>query len=123
MAFKRNAVALGTPPRTASALIGGSSFSLTALGSTQGTALLLSASVNEFTTVATATGLGAQLGMADPGDDQYVYNGGAQTLSVYGQSGEGINNGSANAAYTVAANKGVLFKKVSPTRWSANLTA
>jgi len=94
---------------------------LTATGSTQATALLLSADVNEVTTTASSTGV--QLPVSAIGDEITVGNYGANTLSVYGQTGEGIGSGAANAAFSVAANKAAIFRKVSSTRWIAILSA
>lgn len=122
MPIKAHAIGLGTPPLQASALIGGGNFALTATGSTLSTALLISASTNEFTTVATATG--ARLPAADPGDSVYVYNGGALALLVYPDvAANSISNGSAGVGFSVAANKGCVFRKVSSTRWGQNLSA
>lgn len=94
---------------------------LTAAGSTQGTALVLN-DVNEFTTTAASTGGILPVG-STVGDEVWVYNAGASTLSIYGQTGESINSASANAAFSVATTKGAVFKKVSSTRWMAILTA
>lgn len=121
MPLKKHAIAFGTSPKQAEALIGGAASSLVATGTTQGGALPLSSYANEFITV--ATGSGAILPVADPGDSIFVYNGGAVALLVYGQTGENIANGSANAGFSVAANKGCLLTKVSNTRWGQNLSA
>ena len=94
---------------------------LTATGSTQATALALYADNNGFTTVAASTG--AQLPAASPGDEVFVWNGGANALSVYGQTGENIGAGAANAAFSVAANKGCGFVKLTATLWAPNLSA
>lgn len=73
-----------------------------ATGTTQATAYVLAACVTRFGTVAASTG--ALLPPAAPGDDYIVANFGANTLTVYPPLGGSIDNGSANAGVTVAAN-------------------
>lgn len=114
-------MASGTPPLQAVNIVGDVSASLTATGSTQATALLLG-SANNLVGVCT-TSKGVQLPVSAPGDAIYVYNQGAQTCSVYGQTGESIGAGSANAAFSVATNKGAVFVKMSNTFWAPDLTA
>lgn len=122
MAIKKHVMALGTPPLTAEAICGGlSQIALVATGSGQSDAYKIPGSFASFGTVAASTG--AQLAPVDPGDEVFVYNAGANTLSVYGQTGEAIGAGAANAAFSVAANKGCTFKKVSTTLWGVNLSA
>lgn len=121
MAIASRLLGSGTPPLQAVNIVGDVASALTATGTSQATAYACSAIINEFTTTASSTG--ALLPVTAPGDDVFIYNGGAQTLSVYGQTGESIQNGSANAAFSVATNKGAWFKKVSTTRFAAILTA
>lgn len=111
----------GASAAHALAIVGNTSSALTALGSSQGTALLLSNENNEVTTTSASTGV--QLPINLIGDAIFVANYGAQTLSVYGQTGESIQSGSANAAFSVAQNKTAMFIKVSSTRWAAILSA
>lgn len=73
-----------------------------ALGSTQGTAYQISACTTRFGTVAASTG--AVLPIGAPSDDYAIANFGANTLNVYPPLGGSINNGTANAAITIAAN-------------------
>lgn len=121
MAIVQRIMASGIAPLAASNIQGDLSTGLTATGSTQGTALLLSNILNYVSTTAASTG--AQLPACNPGDSVYVHNAGANTLSVYGQTGEAIQSGSANAAFSVATNKGAWFFKVSSTLWGAILSA
>ncbi|NBW10902.1 MAG: hypothetical protein EBR82_23020 [Caulobacteraceae bacterium] len=111
----------GIPAQAAQNINGDWSGALTATGSSQATALLLGSVVNSVTTTAASTGV--QLPATSPGDWVYVHNSGANTLSVYGQTGDAIQSGAANAAFSVAANKGALFFRVSTTLWGAILTA
>lgn len=73
-----------------------------ALGSTQGTAYQLTACMTRFGTVAASTGCILPVGA--PSDDYAIANFGANTLNVYPPVGGAINNGSVNAAVTIAAN-------------------
>ena len=102
-------------------IVGTTQSGLTATGTTQADALALT-DVNEFTTVASGTGGLIPLG-CNRGDDIFVYNIGANTLTVYPPVGESINALSANAGFSVATAKTCIFRKVSPTRWVTNLTA
>jgi hypothetical protein len=50
-------------------------------------------------------------------------NHGANTLSVYPPTGGKIANGSANAAFSVAATKTAQFQAISSTDYAASLSA
>lgn len=121
MAIARNIVGSGIPPLAATNIVGDTDQAITATGSTQGTAYDLFAVNNYVSTTAASTGV--QLQPCNPGDEIFVYNAGASTLSVYGQTGETINNGAANAAHSVATVKGAIYKKLTNTAWMAVLTA
>ena len=121
MALQQKMIGTGINPFTAINIAGDTASALTAAGSTQGTALQLGAATNAFTTVAASTG--ALLPIAGIGDEVKVWNAGANTLSVYGQTGEAIGAGAANAAFSVAANKGASFTKVTGTLWIPILSA
>ena len=77
---------------------------LTATGSTQGGALALTSNYATFTTVAANTGC-----LISGDKDSYVYNGGANTLTVYPPVGLNFAGLSANTGISVPANKGALF--------------
>lgn len=118
----KNLIGTGNSALSSQAISGFTATGLTATGSAQTDALQLSSDINEFTTVASSTG--AKLpANSSPGDECVVANYGAQTLSVYGQTGESITNGSVNAAFSVAANKSAYFVKASSTRWNVVLSA
>ena len=87
---------------------------LTATGTNQATALTLVNGDNEFTTV--AAGTGAVLYAGSPGDEQWVYNGGANVLTVYPNSGAKINSLPANQGVQIAKNTAITFKRMSSTR-------
>lgn len=80
---------------------------LTAEGTTQATALQLSLDYNEILT--TPAGSGAQLHDLKPGQWQYVFNGGANALSVYPADGAKIDALATDAPYALAAGKAQVF--------------
>lgn len=73
-----------------------------ATGSAQADAYKISACTTRFGTVAASTGCVLPIGA--PSDDYAIANFGANTLNVYPPVGGTINNGSVNAAVTIAAN-------------------
>lgn len=123
MAIKRHLTSLGLAPLTSEAIVGGASQgNLTATGSGQTDAFAIGGGFAAFTTVPASTG--ARLPVCDPGDEVVVCNlSASQALLVYGQTGESVQGGSANAGFSVAANKTALFKKGSTTAWGAILSA
>lgn len=89
---------------------------VTATGSAITDAYDIKATSTLFTTVASSTG--AQL--PDKDGKFYVFNGGAQSLSVYPHSSSGkINNGSDGAAKAVASGKGGMFIRLDGVNWGA----
>jgi hypothetical protein len=115
MAIVQRLMGSGFAPQAAVNAVGDFSGALTATGTTQGTALALTAATNYVGTTAGSTGV--QLPACSPGDIVYVYNGGASTLSVYGQTGDAIAGGAANAAFSVATVRGCAFIRVTATLW------
>jgi hypothetical protein len=92
---------------------------LTALGSSQATAfVLLNSADHQFTTVASSTG--AILPPAKLPSSVTVFNGGADTLSVYPPVGGTVNAGDANAAYSLAAGDGIEFFAADLLTWYPN---
>jgi len=96
------------PPLHATSIAGTLTTGLTAAGTTQGTALAITDDINVVTTTALNSGvvLSANLTI---GDTVLVSNFGANALSVYPPTGGKIDNGSANAAKSVAANTTLQF--------------
>lgn len=114
-------VSLGTAPVLATSIVGGVT-SLVAAGSTQGTATLLGSGTG-YITIVSSSGKGVQLPACTPGSSIYMWNGGANTAHVYGQTGDAIGAGATNAAFALATKKGAIFKRVSSTQWGQNLSA
>ncbi len=94
---------------------------LSAAGSTQGTATVISKQTNEFTTV--GSGQGAVLPSPEQGEFIFIANAGANALSVYPASGHSINALSVNTAFSVAAGKNAMFWAATASKWYSLLTA
>lgn len=119
----KNIMGAGVAPLLAQQINGVAIDGLTATGNSQGTALALPADVNVFTTVAASTGCILPASPA-PGDQLAVANLGANTLSVYPQSGGAIQTGAANAAFSVPAGKTAEFiARSGSVNWVALLSA
>ena len=100
-------------------MVGEVASNLVAAGSTQGTALLLSADVNEIVTAAASTGVRLPDNtVAVAGDSVIVFNAGANSVSLYPAAGDTINTNGVNAAFTLATGARTICYKVSNTRWS-----
>lgn len=107
MSFLANLMAFGASPFLAQAIVGDVADNLTATGTTQATALKLSAAENVVTTAAASTGV--QLPAMGPGDSVLVANLGANALLVYPQTGGAIQTGAANAGFSVPTLKTAIF--------------
>ena len=91
---------------------------LTAAGTNQTTALQLAGrgdSVQEITTVAASTGVMLPPTILPMRVE--IVNQGSSTLSIYPQLGGSIDNGTANAAVTLAAGKAAIYEASSLTNW------
>jgi hypothetical protein len=107
MSLIANLMAYGTPGMVAQEIVGAVANSLTAAGSTQGTALKLAVANNIVTTAAASTGV--QLPAMGQGDSVFVANLGANAVLVYPVTGGIINALAANAGFSVAAGKSASF--------------
>ena len=94
---------------------------LTATGASQATALALPAGTNAFGTVAASTG--AILAPGTAGDEIDIYNGGANSLTVYPPVGGTINNLSANTGLALATLKSGKYKCLASLTWYSILSA
>lgn len=110
----------GLPPLAVASLCLDVGAGLTATGTTQATAYAMTMADNEFTTV--AEGAGAILYAGVAGDEQWVYNGGSNSLTVYPPSGSKINGLVANAGVQVPTNTACSFKCMTSTRWVGMLS-
>ena len=112
----------GMPGLTITAVCSDTATALSAAGTTQGTATELTAADSEITTVGSGSGVVLSSKLA-PGDEQTVYNAGANPLKVYPPSGMKINSLAANASMTLATNTACFYKCLSTTRVMAVLSA
>ena len=103
MAIGDKILAGGLPGAAARAIVGDVVSGQTAAGSTQATAFVLGAAITAFSTAAASTG--AILPPANVGDRFEVYNGGANSLTVYPPVGGTINNLSVNTGLALATLK------------------
>lgn len=122
MALARNIMKGGWSAGNAKAVNGATATALTATGTTLATALALTADTNVFGTV--ASGTGCSLASCEIGDSQEIYNGGANSLTVYPDtSSVQINALTAGNGFLLGANTMCYARRVSATRWIVNLSA
>jgi len=94
---------------------------LSAAGTTQGTATSLKASINVITTAAASSGV--ILPSVEIGDEVEIMNLGANALTVYPDSGSRVNAIATNGGFSLAINTAVKVRRFSSTRWAAYLSA
>lgn len=127
MAKRTNIVGAHLPPLAAAVIVGTSSWGensgagLTATGTGQSDALQLTADVNHIGTTAASTGVKLDPN-ASLSDSCFIFNGGANTLTVYPPTSGTINGGSANAGVSLATLKAGEFVKTSSTNWAYVVT-
>ena len=122
-------VGFGVAVSAAAAIAGDTAINLTALGSTQGTALAFSTNYTMFSTVAAGTGAILPAVSNPPGlgvvqgDDYIVFNNGANALLVYPPVGSQIGLGAANAGLSIPSGKSCFFVMLSTGGYGYNLSA
>jgi hypothetical protein len=122
MAIGAQVMAGGISAPAAGALLGSVATSLTAAGSTQATALALGSAINAISTAAASTGV-ILPSTATPGDQIFIYNGGANTVTVYPAVGGTLNNLSANTGFSVATLKSCICVNTTGLGWAVMLGA
>ena len=115
MAYPDRLCGVGVPPAVATEICGNIQDNITAAGSTQGTAVLLTGDHCIVTTAAASTGV--ILPPAQPGADVTVKNLGANAVLVYPATGGAINALAANAGFSIAAAGQGRFLGRDATRW------
>lgn len=125
MPTQANLLGAGCAPLQCRASMGFPSSALTALGTTQGTALVLPTDFNIFTTTATATGaiLPATGFQYQITDTIIVVNHGANALLVYPPVGGTIANAAVNTPLSVPAGKASWFLIVATNAYAASVSA
>lgn len=123
MGFAKNIMGAGIPAAAAAAdTVSTVATALTSAGTTQGTALSITADVNFVSTVAAGSGVILYNGMI--GDSVFIMNDGdADALTVYPPVSGKFNNLATNAGFSLPANTPVWCIKVTATRWFALLSA
>ena len=118
MAIPSRVQGAGQSGGATTAICGDVGNTLTAAGSSATDALALSAVHNRVSTTAASTGV--KLPTAEAGAIVTVANDGANTLTVYPQTGATIDGG---ASVAIATTKRRLFVGISPTVWVSILGA
>ena len=122
MARASNIMRGGWSAGNAKAINGAVATGLTAAGTTLGTALALTADTCVLATV--ASGSGVSLASGEIGDSQEIYNGGANSVTVYPDtSSVQINGLSAGSGFLLGTNTMAYARRISSTRWIVNLSA
>jgi len=123
MSFAKNQLGLGISAGAAHAdVIATIASGISAAGTTQGTATTISADCNLVS--AAAANSGVILYNGDVSDTCFVFNDGTGNgFYVYPPVGSKINNLGTNSGMPLANNTGVMFLKVTATRWLAILSA
>jgi len=122
MALAVNIMKGGTSAGTAKAFNGSIATGLTAAGTVIGDALDLLADTNVISTC--AAGAGVQLPSCEVGDSIEIYNGGANACKVYPDtSSVQVNSLPAGTAFLLGTNTMCYLRRVTSTRWIANLSA
>jgi hypothetical protein len=88
---------------------------ISAAGTTQGTATLLTSEINVVSTVPANSGV--KLPVTTGGMRLTIVNSSATAVNVYPNTSASINSGSANAAYTLDAGSRLDYVSVSATKW------
>lgn len=118
MAIPSRVLSAGNSPLSSTSICGDVGNTLTAAGSSGTDALQLSAVHNRVSTTAASTGV--KLPPAETGAVVTVANDGANSLTVYPQSGSTIDGG---ASVAVATTKRRIFIGISTTTWVSVLGA
>ena len=119
----------GLAPQVAGAVTGDVVNNVTATGTTQATALALSANHNLLTVVALNSGVMLPAISSPPGlgvsngDQITVYNNGANPAAVYPPLGSTIGLAAVNTAVAVASGKASRFTMLTPTIWGVVASA
>lgn len=116
-------ITAGISPFAAGSICGTvTTLALTSTNTSQATAMLLSTGTG-YISICSSSGRAVQLPACSPGSSIYIYNGGASTATIYGQTGDLIGAGSANSGVPLATKKAMLVKRITSTIWGEILTA
>lgn len=121
MALSAEIMGGGFSAGAADAIQGQVNLTISAAGTTQGTATAIKTSNNIISTAAASSGV--ILPAAQQGDWLIIYNAGANPVSVYPPTGSKINQIATNAAMTLGINTNCIFFFFSSTQVIAHLSA
>lgn len=89
----------------------------TTAGTTQGTATAIASQATVITTCVAGVTDGAQLPTPVIGKPYWVANESGASAKIYGTTGVNIDDGAANASFTLADNTHKMFMPITATRW------
>lgn len=122
MAIVDHVISFGTQPLLANTICG-SVTTLTAAGTTLGTATLIP-SGGANVSIVSSSGLGVKLPNCGIGSEVVIFNGASNALFVYPfEATTALGAGSVGAGFNITTKKTATFKKMTVTQWSSNLTA
>ena len=104
-----------------SLVLGTNNATVSAAGTTQGTATALTSNINIVTTVASGTGV--VLPVVPTGKYSVIRNNGANALLIYPGSGASIDGGSTNAAVSLPVGGFIILYGASSTQWFSSAYA
>lgn len=115
-------IGTGISPFTAGSIVGGPTTLLPAGTSLATGTLIGSGKVN--VAIVSSSGKGLVLPACSPGSSVFIYNGGANTLTLYPNiASEKINAIAAGSGFALASNKALEAAKLTSTQWATILTA
>lgn len=128
MPTQSNLLGSGCPPLQCQASLGIVSNNLTAVGTTQGTALVLPSDFNIITTAAASTGAilpiaGNVTNVVQVPDSIIVVNHGANPVLIYPPVGGKVANGTTNAGLSLGSLKTGTYNCVGPNLYSAQISS
>lgn len=122
MPIVEHLIGLGTQPHLANSIAGGVT-TLTAAGTTLGAATLIP-SGGAYVSIVSSSGFGVRLPNCSPNSEVTVFNGATNAMFVYPyEATTAIGAGSVGNGFNMTTKKTAIFKKLTSTLWSANLTA
>lgn len=113
MSVKSKMMGVGFAAAQADQLAGAGATGLVATGSSATDALLISSHLNAVATTASSTGVVLSTSFT-PGDEVYVFNGGANTLAIYPPSGATMDN---TTSATIVTLKGIRLVCAATNIW------
>lgn len=123
MGIINHIIGSGISPFAAGAMVGQvTTLNSISTATSQGTAVLLGTG-NGYIAICSSSGRAFQLPACDPGSSVTIYNAGATTASIYGQTGDNIGGAGANSASALANGKTARYTRMTATVWGKNLSA